>query len=75
MKTFYHSCGSIVPIIDDLIEIGVDILEPIQPKALGMDAKYLKDHFGEKLTFHGGIDEQELLPLGSREDVQKEVLT
>ncbi|MCD4668954.1 MAG: uroporphyrinogen decarboxylase family protein [Actinomycetia bacterium] len=39
-----------------------------------MDAKYLKDHFGDKLSFHGGIDEQELLPFGSREDVEKEVL-
>ena len=73
LKTFYHSCGSIVPVIEDLIEMGLDILSPIQPKAEGMNAEALKSRFGSRLTFHGGIDEQELLPRRTAEDVRNEV--
>ena len=73
IMTMYHSCGSIVPIIDDLIEMGLDILDPIQPKAEGMDAVSLKERFGDRLAFHGGIDEQELLPRGTPEQVSAEV--
>jgi uroporphyrinogen decarboxylase len=68
----YHSCGSIVPVIDDLIEIGVDILNPIQPKAAGMQAEYLAERWGDRICFCGGLDTQELLPRGSSEDVRKE---
>jgi len=74
LKTFYHSCGSIVPVIEDFIEMGLDILDPIQPKAKGMDAKYLKDYFGSRLSFHGGVDEQKILPLGTTKDVEEEVV-
>ena len=74
LMTFYHSCGSILPVIDDLIEMGLDILDPIQPKAEGMAPASLKERFGDRLTFHGGIDEQELLPRGKPEDVEKEVI-
>ncbi len=70
--TFYHSCGSIVPVIDDLIECGLDILDPIQPKAAGMSAEELKARFGGRISFHGGIDEQELLPRGTPEQVRAE---
>lgn len=70
---FYHSCGSIVPIIPDLIEIGVKILDPIQTRAQGMQPEILKERFGDKLIFHGGVDEQELLPKGSPADVAAEV--
>lgn len=72
-KVHYHSCGSIRPIIPDLIECGVDILNPIQPRAKGMEAKGLKEDFGGKLIFHGGIDIQQVLPFGSLEDVEEEV--
>ena len=72
--TMYHSCGSIVPVIEDLIEMGLDILDPIQPKAAGMDAEGLKERFGDRLAFHGGVDEQELLPNGTPEQVRNEVL-
>jgi len=72
--TFYHSCGSMFPVIEDLIESGLDILDPIQPKAADMDADNLKKHFGNRLTFHGGIDEQDLLPNGSADEVRAEVL-
>ena len=71
--TFYHSCGGIVEVIEDLIEMGLDILDPIQPKATGMDPENLKSLFGGRLVFHGGIDEQELLPHASPEEVRREV--
>lgn len=74
LKTFYHSCGSIVPVIEDFIEMGLDILDPIQPRAAGMAAEELKNRFGDRLTFHGGIDEQELLPQGTAEQVRRETL-
>ena len=70
--TMYHSCGSIVPVIDDFIEMGLDILDPIQPKALGMSAKEMKAQFGDRLSFHGGIDEQELLPRGTPRQIRAE---
>ena len=72
LTTFYHSCGSIVPVIEDLIEMGLDILDPIQPKATGMDAENLKTRFGDRLAFHGGIDEQELLPHATPDQVRSE---
>jgi len=73
LMTFYHSCGSIVPIIEDLIEMGLDILDPLQPLAEGMDPVALKRRFGDRLAFHGGIDEQQLLPRGTPDQVRGEV--
>ena len=73
VKVMYHSCGSIIPIIDDLIGNGVDILEPIQTGAEGMDAGALKEKFGKRLSFHGGVDEQDLLPHGSPQCIRQEV--
>lgn len=70
-KTFYHSCGSLVPVIPDLIEVGLDLLDPIQPQAAGMNPEALFEAFGDRLSFHGGIDEQELLPHGTAEDVYR----
>jgi len=73
LTTFYHSCGAIVPVIEDFIDMGLDILDPIQPKASGMDAALLKSRFGDRLAFHGGIDEQELLPRGTVAQVRDTV--
>ena len=73
LTTFYHSCGSIVPVIEDFIDMGLDILDPVQPKAKGMEPAELKKQFGGRLTFHGGIDEQELLPRGTPAQVRQEV--
>ncbi len=73
LMTFYHSCGGIRPVVNDFIEMGLDILDPIQPKASGMDPEELKTEFGKSLTFHGGIDVQELLPFGKPENIKKEV--
>lgn len=68
----YHSCGGIRPIIGDLIEIGVDILNPIQTAAAGMVPEEIKREFGDRITLNGGIDTQELLPTASPEVVHAE---
>ncbi len=70
-KIFQHSCGNIVPIIPDLIDIGLDILHPIQPEA--MDIHYLKKEFGMDLCFCGGIRTQDLLVDGTPAEVREEV--
>ncbi|MCL5986544.1 MAG: uroporphyrinogen-III decarboxylase [Actinobacteria bacterium] len=71
---FFHSCGSVVDFIPDLIEVGVDILNPVQVTARGMDTKQLKAEFGNALTFWGGgCDSQWVLPFGSTKDVRREV--
>ena len=73
LKVAYHSDGNIIPIIPDLIEIGLDILNPIQPAC--MDPATIKKQFGEHLCFWGTIDEQHTLPFGSPEEVCEEVVT
>jgi len=73
VKVAYHSDGVVNPIIPDLIEIGLDVLNPIQPAS--MDPAKLKQEFGDKLCFWGSIDEQHTLPFGSAEDVKTEVQT
>lgn len=73
IKIQLHSCGSIEPIIADLIEIGFDILNPVQPRAKNMDHSILKDKFGSQICFHGGFDIQNVLPLGNDSDVKNEV--
>ena len=71
MKVFMHLCGNVVEIIPDLIEIGLDVLNPVQPQA--MDIKELSDRFGGKLCFYGGIDVQGTMILGTPDDVRKEI--
>jgi uroporphyrinogen decarboxylase len=70
-KIYYHTCGNVIDILDDLIDIGVEILDPVQPKS--MDTKVLSDIYGDRLIFFGGIDEQEVLPFGTTDDVKREV--
>jgi uroporphyrinogen decarboxylase len=73
-KVLYHCCGGIYPIIPTLIDIGVDILNPVQVEAAGMDARRLKREFGDRLSFWGGgIDTQGVLPFGNREDIRAQV--
>jgi len=73
-KTFIHSCGSVVALIDDFIDAGFDILNPVQCSAAGMDPQGLKDRFGDRLTFWGGgVDTQHTLPFGTPEHVRDEV--
>jgi uroporphyrinogen decarboxylase len=74
VKVFYHSCGAVAPLIPDLIESGVDILNPVQVSAVGMDTRVLKQRFGKDLTFYGGgVDTQEVLPHGTPAQVRDEV--
>lgn len=71
VKVAYHSCGNIMPIIADLIEIGLDVLNPVQP--LAMDPAELKRKFGDRLCFWGSMCIQETLPKGSEQDIRDEV--
>ncbi len=73
-KTHFHCCGSIRPIIEDFIECGVDILNPVQWTAKDMDLQELKDQYGKRLVFWGGgVDTQKTLPFGSPQEVAQEV--
>ncbi len=74
IKILFHSCGSVYHIIPDLIEIGADILNPVQVTAANMDSAKLKKEFGKEITFWGGgIDTQQVLPHGSPQEVKDEV--
>jgi len=69
----HHSCGSVFSLVPELVDAGVEILNPIQPKASMMSPKNLKDSYGNMITFHGGIDTQEILPFGNKESVERAV--
>ena len=69
----HHTCGSVHLFIPDLIKIGVDILNPIQPGVYMMEHERLKADFGDKIAFWGGIDTQHLLPNGTQEEIRSEV--
>jgi uroporphyrinogen decarboxylase len=69
----YHTCGSVLPFIDDLIEIGMEVLNPIQVTAHGMESATLKNKHGYQLAFCGGIDQRHVLPTGTPEGVGVEV--
>ncbi len=75
IKVFHHDDGAIRPFLPDLIEMGIDILNPIQSKCPGMEVEPLKADFGDSLCFHGAIDNQEVLPFGTPEDVRAAVRT
>jgi uroporphyrinogen decarboxylase len=68
----FHTCGNVYPILNDFIDCELDILDPIQ-KVPGMEIEKLKKEFCGKLTFHGAVDTQFLLPFGSEEEVAREV--
>jgi uroporphyrinogen decarboxylase len=69
-RIMLHSCGAIRPLVPDFIEVGFDILNPLQPRARGMDLAALKREFGSELSLIGGLDIQELLPFGSAAEVR-----
>jgi len=73
LKVFHHSCGAIYEIIPDLIEAGVDVIHPIQALATGMEPDRLKADFGDKVSFCGGVDAQNLLVNGTPEQVAQKV--
>jgi uroporphyrinogen decarboxylase len=73
LKVAYHSDGNVLPIIPELIDIGLDVLNPIQPMC--MDPAALKERYGDRLCFWGSVDEQATLPFGSPDDVRREIRT
>jgi len=73
LKVLYHCCGSFHPIIPTLIDIGVDVLDPVQTSAREMDLRTLKRRYGNNVCWHGGIDVQRLLPHGTPSAVRQAV--
>ncbi|MCD6520717.1 MAG: uroporphyrinogen-III decarboxylase-like protein [Anaerolineae bacterium] len=71
---FFHSDGAIRDILPDMIEAGIDVLNPIQWRCKGMEREGLKRDFGDKVIFHGGVDNQYTLPFGTVEEVRQEVI-
>ncbi|UCB45696.1 MAG: hypothetical protein JSV25_16060 [Spirochaetota bacterium] len=71
LKIAAHICGYHEPVIEDLIDVGLDILNPVQP--LAMDPARLKRKFGKRLSFWGGVDDQQVIPFGTPDDVEEEV--
>jgi uroporphyrinogen decarboxylase len=73
-RILYHSDGNIYPLLNDLIEIGIDVLNPVHVAARDMgDTARLKREFGNRLSFCGAIDTQQVLPHGTTDDVRREV--
>jgi uroporphyrinogen decarboxylase len=73
-KVFMHSCGSVVKLIPDLIDAGVDILNPVQINAAGMEPAFLKKEYGKDIVFWGGgIDTQRVLPGGTKQEIRDHV--
>ena len=70
---WHHSCGSVYALLDDLLACGVDILNPIQTSAAGMDPATLKAAYGDRLVFWGGLDVQQFLPQATPDEVRDEV--
>jgi uroporphyrinogen decarboxylase len=72
-KIMLHSCGSVRPFMRDWVDMGLDVLDPIQPRPKNMDTAAIKADVGDRLAFHGGIDIQHVLPFGTVEEVRQEV--
>jgi uroporphyrinogen decarboxylase len=73
-KIYLHSCGNVDMYINDFIEEGIDVLNPVQPECPNMGLKDLKDKYGDKITFCGGVSSQRVLPRGTPNDVKEEVI-
>lgn len=74
-KLFKHSCGGVESLIESFIDSGIDILNPVQISATGMDPQLLKEKYGDRIVFWGGgIDTQKVLPYGTTSDVEKQVI-
>ena len=68
-----HSCGSVYRLLPEMVEAGVEVLNPVQASAAHMHRRRLKAQFGDRLSFMGGIDTQRVLPFGTPDDVRREV--
>ena len=72
-KVFFHTCGAITGLMEDFIEVGVDIINPVQVSAAGMGARQLKESYGDRIVFWGGgVDPQKTMPFGTPEEVAEE---
>ncbi|MGD2079070.1 MAG: uroporphyrinogen decarboxylase family protein, partial [Chloroflexota bacterium] len=73
-KLFFHGCGAVSELIPHLIDLGFDIVNPVQVSAAGMDTRWLKKEFGQDIVFWGGgVDTQQVLPFGTPDQVRDEV--
>jgi uroporphyrinogen decarboxylase len=68
-----HSDGAVAPLIDDFVEMGIDIYNPVQPNVPGSDPQELKDKYGDHISFFGGIDQQRLLPEGDLKKIEADM--
>jgi uroporphyrinogen decarboxylase len=68
-----HSDGAVAPLLDDFIEMGVDVYNPVQPNVPGSDPRELKEKYGNRICFFGGIDQQFLLPSGNIPAIRAEI--
>jgi uroporphyrinogen decarboxylase len=73
LHVWFHSCGTIEPVIGDLIDIGMDVWETVQAHLQGNEPKYIKREYGKNITFFGAINTQQTLPFGKPEEVRREV--
>lgn len=73
IKVIYHSCGAVFDAMPELIDAGADFIHPLQAHAAGMDPKRIRDTYGDRVSFCGGIDIQELLPKGTPDEVRAKV--
>jgi len=73
LETMYHTDGAVDPLIGDFIDMGVDVLSPIQPEVAGFEPLTLKERYGARLSFHGGVSVTEVLPRGTPADVRQTV--
>ena len=71
---FHHNDGNIIRILPDMVDLGIDLLNPIQWRADGMDRAFLKQTYGERIVFHGAVDNQYTLPFGNPAEVHQEVI-
>jgi len=74
VRAFHHDDGAIRPLVPDLIDAGIDLLNPIQWRCRGMEREGLARDFGRALVFHGAVDNQRTLPFGTPSDVRGEVI-
>jgi uroporphyrinogen decarboxylase len=72
-RTMFHSCGKITELVGEFVDAGLDVLQSLQPAAIGSDAAWIKRQFGRRLSFQGGIDIQGVLPHGSPAQVRDHV--
>jgi uroporphyrinogen decarboxylase len=74
VRIMFHSDGAVLPLLDDFIDMNTDILNPVQTSVAGLEDTYaLKEQFGDRLSFHGAIDVQQMLPNASTEELEQEI--